>query len=294
MPEGSAARKLDTISQQEAGDSLAADKAWSAVDFSKSGVNDNVQPSTQEPEKETDAPPEDESSFNQNEQTSPQNDYSQGQLDDQQQFEAAANLSNDKQRQLRQIQMERKALQTELEELEKDLTDFKNSRVMGFFSIFQPRINQLIDSLINQLKKQARNLADEAKVNFLTAILVTVNSLIGTLTGLKFFAAFLDALFISQVSAVKLIAKTLETIIIPIILLLIMPIYVPFLTVLFMMGKFPLLKGKLTQNLIKLIEKLKKQRAVWDAELAKAKRKVNLKKQLKSLNKFEKQVKKWR
>ncbi len=214
----------------------------------------------------------------------------QAQLAAQQQAEMAISLADSKQRQLLQIQKERQKLEEQLGELEKDLTDFKNSKLGGFLSIFQPRINLLIDILIDQLKKQASKLSDEAKIGYYTGLIALVSSIIAILTALKFLTAFLDAAFIDSFSCLRLVIASFATCIIPIILVLISPIYISFLALIFIIGKIPLLKGMLTKNIIELIEKLKKQRTAWQTELDKAKKKVTLQKQIKSLKKMEKQV----
>ena len=214
----------------------------------------------------------------------------QAQLAAQQQAEAAIDMATNKQRQLRQIQAERQKLEEQLGELEKSLTDFKNSKLGGFLKIFQPRINLLIDILIDQLKKQAGNLSDEAKAGYYTGLIITVSSLISTLTALKFIAAVLDAAFLDSFSCLRLVIASSVTVVIPIILILISPIYIPFLAVIFLIGKIPLAKGKTTKNIIDLIEKLKKQRTAWQVELDKVKKKVILRRQIKTLKKMEKQV----
>ena len=195
-----------------------------------------------------------------------------------------------KTRERKKIQAQTKKLESQLEELEKDLTDFRHSKLGGFFKIFQPRIDLLIDILIEQMKKQTSKLADEAKIAYYTTLIVTVTSLIAMLRGIKFFAAFLDAVFIVPYSCVRLIIMTLYTIIIPIIILLISPIYVSFLVILFLIGKIPLVKGMLAKIIGELIEKLKNQRTAWQAELDKTNKKVALKKQIEDLKKMDRQV----
>ncbi len=199
-------------------------------------------------------------------------------------------MADSKQRQLLQIQKQKQKLEEQLGELEKDLGDFKNSKLGGFLKIFQPRINLLIDILIDQMKKQANKLADEAKIAYYTGLITTVSSLIAILTALKLLAAFLDAAFVDGFSCLRLVIASSATCIIPIILVLISPIYIPFLAIIFLIGKIPLMKGVLTKNIIELIGKLKKQRDAWQVELDKLKKKVTLKKQIKSLRKMEKQV----
>lgn len=57
-----------------------------------------------------------------------------------------------------------------------------------------------------------------------------------------------------------------------------------------MIGKIPLLKGKLTKNIADLIENLKGQKDAWQKQLDKLKNKVTLQRQIKSLKKAKKQI----
>lgn len=218
----------------------------------------------------------------------------QEQLTAEQQAEIAISFATNKQQTLQQIQKEMFELQNQLGELEKNLNDFRSSNLGGFLSIFRPRINLLIDTLLDQLKKGVTNLSDEAKVGYYTGLIITINSLIAILTAFKFLAAFLDAAFIDGFSCLRLVIASSFTCIIPIILILISPLYISFLAIIFIIGKIPLLKGMLTKNVIELIENIKKQRAAWQAELDKVKKKVTLRKQIKDLKKIEQQVRRTR
>ncbi len=309
MPEGSEAQQnFIPEPQQESPDEtanlLAADKARDAGaqrtaandNEEAEAANDNFQPYDQEPANDNNIPEEN------NPETGAANDnyqpYSAGPANDNgpltpdQQTEIAVAMAMSRQRDFQQIQREIDELQGQLSGLEKDLTDFKNSRFGGMLSVFQPRINILIDTLIAELKKGANKLADEAKIGYYTSLIITVTSLIGLLTGFKFFAAVLDAVIEDpKLSCGRLAFETIETIALPIIIIIISPIYVPFLAGIFMMGTIPGLKGKATQNIVKLIDKLKKQREVWQAELDKVKRKVALRKQIKDRRKMQEQIK---
>lgn len=278
-----------------------SDEQGPANDNNISAANDNISEPFPEgrPTNDNNAPQEEEQSFSPDEEAwfnkgGTQQDQQQAQLDAQQQADAALSLESSKQRQLQQIQRERQNISEQLGKLENDLTDFKKSKLGGFLKIFQPRINLLIDILIEEMKKQANKLTDEAKVGYYTGLVMTVTSLIGMLTAFKFIAAVLDAAFVDSSSCLRLAIVFSETIVIPIILILLSPIYISFLAVIFIIGKIPLLKGRLTKNIIDLLTKLKKQRDAWQVELTRLKKVVGLKKQLKSLNKFEKQVKRWR
>ena len=205
----------------------------------------------------------------------------------QQQAEIAVFMAGNKQQQLLQIQKEKSELENRLGELEKNLTNFKNSKLGGFFSIFQPKIKLLIDTILEEMKKGARNLSDIQKVGYYTGLIVAVSSLIGILTALKMVAAVLDAIFSWLTKAIP----SCFTCVGCIILILIFPLYVPFFAVIFMLGAIPLLKGRLTKIDADLIKDLKKQRTAWQAELDVIKKKVTLRKQIKALSFAEKQVK---
>ena len=286
MPEGSGEQKNLMGEPSEIGGLLAADKARTAGEL-RTADTDNYQPYQGEPEGNTETTDQaEEDRDTENEQFQDQ----QAQIAAQAQAEVAIAMFASKQRQARQIQMRRQKLEEQLGELEKDLTDFKHSKLGGFFNIFQPRLTLLIDILIEQMKKQANKMADEAKIGYYTGLIITVTSLIAILTAMKFLAAFLDAAFIVPYSCLRLVIMTLYTCIIPIILVLISPIYIPFLMILFLIGKIPLVKGLLTKNIIGLIERLKNQRAAWQEELTKLKKKVTLRKQIKGLKNMEKRV----
>lgn len=287
MPEGSEEQKNLMGQPSEIGGLLAAEKARSAGELRTADANDNYEPYTDQPEEDTNAPGQAEEDQNTE---AEQAEEQQAQLAAQEQAEVAIAMAASKQRQVRQIQMERQKLEEKLGELEKDLTDFKDSKLGGFLKIFQPRITLLIDILIEQMKKQASKLSDEAKIGYYTGLIVVVTSLIAILTAMKFLAAFLDAAFIVPYSCLRLVIMTIYTCVIPIILVLISPIYIPFLMILFLIGKIPLVKGFLTKNIIELIEKLKNQRSAWQEELDKVKKKVTLRKQITNLKKMEKQV----
>ncbi len=302
MPEGSAALQNSTpTTQNKMGDLLAAEKAKKSGGLRTAPVNnntdiapadDNYKPYTEQGPENENAPiissldyPEEGNEEIENTTSQPQE-----QLTPEDQEDLAVSFAANKQRALQQIQAEILRLQNQMGELEKNLTDFKNSRLGGFLSIFRPNINSLIDRLLLELKKGANGLADEAKVNYYTGLITTANILIGTLTSFKFIAAVLDAAFIDSWSCLRLVITTSASIVIPIILILISPLYIPFLAVIFMIGKIPLLKGKLTKNIADLIENLKGQKDAWQKQLDKLKNKVTLQRQIKSLKKAKKQI----
>ncbi|TSC83916.1 MAG: hypothetical protein G01um101413_719 [Parcubacteria group bacterium Gr01-1014_13] len=286
MPEGSEEQKNLMGQPSDMGNLLAAEKAKSAGE-QRTADADNYEPYQEQPEEDGGA----QNQVEEDQDTeAEQAENQQAQLAAQEQAEVAIAMAAGKQRQQRQLQAQRQKLEGQLEELEKELTDFKNSKLGGFLKIFQPRINVLIDILIEQMKKQVNKLADEAKIAFYTGLIVTITSLIAILTAMKFLAAFLDAVIVVPYSCIRLIIMTFYTCVIPIILILISPIYISFLVILFLIGKIPLLKGTLTKVLTEIIEKLKNQRTAWQAEVEKLKKKVTLKKQIKNLKKMESQI----
>lgn len=209
-----------------------------------------------------------------------------GQLDENQQADAALFIGMDRQRRLRQIQQQINEMEKDLRSLETSLNDFKKSTLGGLSSIFQPRIRIIIDALIEELKREARNLSDEQKVAYYTGLVTLASSLISILTALKMAAAILDAI----TNWVKQAAPSCVTVIGFIFFVIIAPLYITFLAVVFMIGVIPLLKGRLTKIDNELIKDLKKYRDIWQAELDKAKNKVTLRKQIKQLKKAAKRI----
>ena len=206
------------------------------------------------------------------------------------QFEIALSIARNKEHQLNQIKFRIGQLEKQLSELEKDLTDFKNSKLNDLLKIFQPGIVQLVDQLIEQLKKQADKLSDEAKVGYYTGLITTASALINSLRALKLFTSVLDAAFIWRFSCLRLVITTAGTIILPITIIVLSPIFIPFFALLFIIGVIPLLKGVFTKAVNDLITTLKKQRTAWRAQLEKVKKKVTLKKQIKALKSMQKQI----
>ena len=302
MPEGPAAQQsFIPEPQQESPDEtanlLAADKAMSRGQLQI--ANDNFQPYDEEPGDANDIPQKEGEEMApdyqaENEAEDNTKAEQQAQLDVQQQADVAAALAGNKQRQLLQIAKKRYAVEKQLSELEKNLTDFKDSKLSSLLKIFKPKILLLIDTLVEGMKKNESKLSNEAKVSYYTGLIITASSLINLLRALKFFTAILDAAFTHKLSCLRLIIMTATFIIPPIIIAVLSPIFIPFFALIFIIGVIPLLKGLLTNEVIDMIKKLKKQRTAWRAELAKAKKKVALRKQIKDLNRFEKEVKKWK
>ncbi len=282
MPEGPDEQKNLMGEPAETGDFSADKEAGAGDNFEPGGGNPEEEASTSEPEQEPD--------ISSAEKTPDINTEQQSQLDAQQQAEAATSLAGSKQRQLLQIAKERQKAESQLGELEKNLTKFRNSKSTGFFSIFQPRIKLLIDTILEEMKKGARNLSDIQKIGYYQGLIIAAGSLIGLLTALKMVAAVLDATF-SWLT--KFIPSTV-TCIGCIFFIIIAPFYIMFMALIFMLGAIPLMKGTLTKIDADLIEDLKKQRTAWQAELEVIKKKVTLRKQIKNLGKFEKEVKRWK
>lgn len=254
-------------------------------------ADENFKPGGGNPEEVADTPeqePEPDFKPVRNEQDT--NTETQSRLNAQQQAAAATSLAGSKQRQLLQIARERNEAEKELGGLEKNLIKFKNSKSGGLLSIFRPRIKQLIDNLLEDLKKGAKNLSDEQKVRYYTGLLVTATTIIGILKGVKMFFAVLDATLSWLTKAIPSCITCIGCI----FFMIVAPIYIPILALIVMLGAIPLLKGKGTKMIADMIDTLKKQRVAWDAELMKFEKKVTLRKQIQNLNKFEKEVKKWK
>lgn len=276
--------------QEGPGQNLMGEPADNTLgDFS---ADENFQPGGGNPEEEAGTPePEQEPDLNPIETEKPNTDVEQqAQLTAQQQAEAAVSLAGSKQRQLIQIAKERQEAESQLGQLEKNLIKFKNSKSGGLLSIFRPQIKLLINNLLDELKKGARNLSDEQKVRYYTGLLVYATTLIGMLKGVKMFFAVLDATLSWLTKAIPSCVTCIGCI----LFIIIAPLYISFLALIFMLSAIPLLKGKGTKLIADMIDDLKKQRVAWDAELMKFKKKVTLRKQIKDLNKFEKEVKRWK
>ncbi len=210
----------------------------------------------------------------------------QTQLDEEQQMQTAVDLATARQGEMIQIKRQEQEMSQEENQLIKDLDNFKQTRVRRLLSFIQPKITFLIDELVETLKKQAGRLAYKPRISFLNGALTTIKSLIGALRSFKFITAFLDALW----SWIKAIIETAETIIGAIVIFLIGFIWVPFMAILFYIGKFPLLKGKMTQQIAEMEDKLKKQEQFWQAQLQKITQIVTKQEQKKALEKQEKQL----
>ncbi len=201
--------------------------------------------------------------------------------------EIAGQMSDNKQRQLAQIAQQEAQLKKELDELEGSLTDFKRkSGALGLFRFFQPRITFLIEEIVDQLKKTAKNLADEPKMKALEKLIGTISALIGVLTGAKLLAAVLDIL----IFLIRVVLFTLPTIFIPIIAVVLSPLYAPFLAIFYFIGKIPFFKGRITQQVNELIEDLKKQKLAWQNQIKVLQKKVDIGKQLSKLAAAKKQI----
>lgn len=327
-----AQQNYDEESPNKIGNSLAADKAKRigaintgaapANENNSAAANDNYQPYSDEqgpendnnisaandnisepypegrPTNDNNVPQEEEeeeqNGENEQEQTQEQNMEveQQAQLDAQQQADVSVSMANNKQRRLQQIQKQIDAAEKQLSKLDKDLKDFKDSKLNDLLKIFQPGTVQLVDQLIEQLKKQADKLTDEAKIGYYTGLITTASSLINSLRALKLFTSVLDAAFIWRFSCLRLVITTAATIILPIIIIVLSPIFIPFFALIFIIGVIPLLKGVFTKVINELITKLKKQRTVWREQLAIIKKKVALKKQIKALKSEKKQIEK--
>src|SRR3989339_1414980 len=142
----------------------------------------------------------------------------QTQLDEGQQQEAAVFMAQRKQIMIAQIQKQVQALDKETNQLEKEIGNFKQTKAKKFLSFLQPKITFLIEEMLEILKKQVNHLAYKARIAFLEAALTTIGTFIGMLKAFKFITAIMDAAFVDSKSCLQAVIKTIETIIIPIIL----------------------------------------------------------------------------
>ncbi|MEK7680898.1 MAG: hypothetical protein AAB348_02550 [Patescibacteria group bacterium] len=206
---------------------------------------------------------------------------------DKEEKQRAVDILKAKQNSLKKIRPMLKEAENKLKELEKDLSHFKGSKFAGALSTFMPRINLLTDKLLDSMKQPLNKMSDEQKVIQITMMLATITALIILLQGLRGVTAFIDAMFTDKFSCLRMVIMTSATIVIPIILIILAPLTIPFIAVLFILGMIPLVKGLLTNNIIKLIDKLKDQKQVWQKELDKAKKRVALRRQIKKLKEME-------
>ncbi len=208
----------------------------------------------------------------------------------QQEAEIAGQMSDNKQRQLAQIAKQEADLERDLRELDGNLTIFKNGKSLKLLAFFRSPIDTLINGLLAEAKKPLRNLNDNAKAKKLETLVAMISSLMVALNGFKIFTATLDAVLLYRFSVIRVVVFTLPTIILPIIFLVLSPIYLIFLIPLLWIGKFPLLKGPLTDQIIKLLETLRRQKYAWTQDLKTLKKKLAIKKQLKELGAAKNQI----
>ena len=254
---GSAAKKLDNESQNQVGNSLAADKAKRR---GKLRVVDDFEPYPEEPA--DDNIPE-EGGEEQNTM-----DEQQAQLEAEEQSEENENMETKlvlidaKQTANAKRKDRSKATSTlaqaTIDDVIKTLNKFKSSMLSKLLSFFVPKIYFLIYNLNRKIQKGNKKLKDKAKIIYLNSLLLTITNLISVIGAVKFRIAFFDAAFIDGFSCLRLVISTCATCVIPFILILVSPIYIPFLAILFIIGKFPMLKGTLTKELSNLTEYLKK------------------------------------
>lgn len=187
----------------------------------------------------------------------------------QQEAQTKADMEAYKQRALAQIAQKKSKLEKELAELEKDLTDFKNGQAIRILGIFHPGIERLIDVIINQIRKRANKMSKKAQIKFYQTTIASLEELKIALTALKLMSAFLDAAFVDNKSCLRLVLITLATIIIPIILIIISPLYILFFGLLIYMNKFPGVKGFITKQVCKCSDKV-------DGWIQNFKKKINI------------------
>ena len=261
---GSARGAFNPIAQ---GQGLAADKAraWGAKNKANNNPIGNISPIS-DTNLQNQRGQRLNSQMNPNQ---PRTTAAQPQLNEDDQNQAAVDLERQRQAESAQINARIQQLDKESESIIKSLTNFKDSSAGRFFGFFQPSIVRMVDEIINMLKKQIGHLAIRPRIAFLKKAITTLKTLISSLRAAKLFTSVLDAAVVNETSTAKLIAKTIETIVIPIIILVTSPLVIPFRALLFFLGKFPLQKGKMTDQVIKMTEKLRQLDNTWEDQLQK-------------------------
>lgn len=189
--------------------------------------------------------------------------------DPSQQQRIAAMLASQKQAQMQTLANQEQQLNKEIDQLIQQLGNFRDSKAKRYIALFQPALTSNINRVIGHLKTRSANLNFRQRIAFLKAALITLQTLIVGLTAFKFVACFIDAAFLSRISALQMILKLAVTIIGAIIMIVISFIYVPFLSVIFFINRFPLLRGDLTKEVVELIKNLKQQKQSWQQQLNK-------------------------
>ncbi len=189
--------------------------------------------------------------------------------DPSQQQRIAAMLASQKQAQMQSLAKQEQQLNKEIDQLIQQLGNFRDSKAKRYIALFQPALTSNINRVIGHLKTRSANLNFKQRIAFLKAALITLQTLIVGLTAFKFIACFIDAAFLSRISALQMIIKLAVTIVGAIIMFIISFIYVPFLSVIFFINRFPLLRGDLTKEVVELIKNLKQQKQSWQQQLAK-------------------------
>ncbi len=258
---------------------------------------DNQPKNDNEPENFNDPVANNENDFsdsNQNNNQQQEEQEQQRQLSAEEQQQAAVSMSQHKQSELTNIKKQIKDLDKETNQLEKDLGNFNQTKAKKFLSFLRPKITFLIEQMVEILKKQVAHLSYRARISFLNKALTTIGALIGELKAFKFITSILDAAFVDGKSCLQAVIKTIETIVLPIVLIIISPLYVTFLGLLFYIDKIPLIKGAMTHDITQMIEKLQKQKTAWQQQLAKLKPLVAKQDQKKNLQQRAKQMQRQR
>lgn len=222
------------------------------------------------------------------EQTTGASTYPRQQIGPDMQQQTAIAMANKRQADLRMLKNQEQALDAETEGLIKELKGFKESKGKRSMNFFKPRISITIDTLLTSLQHQSSRSSYKKRIAVLTGALITIGSLLAMLRGFRFIAAIID----SVSSWIRWIIKTIETIVGAIIIFLLGFIIVPFGAVLFYIDKIPTMKGKITHEVVEMIEKLKKRQAEWQQKLQQLKKIVARQNQKKAIQKMEKQTQK--
>lgn len=212
----------------------------------------------------------------------------QTQITLQQQQQAATTMSAQKQSQLRSLQQDDQQIDKESAQITKDLKKFQNSKTNRYLSIFRPNIGFIIEKLLDSLKRQTGNFTYRKKIMFLKMALIRLNLFLAALKSFRFISSFLDAFF----SWIRWMTLTLGTIIIPIVLFILGFFIVPFTSLAFYIGKIPLLQGKMTRDVINMIEQSRQQQNLWLNELQKLRQLVSRQDRKKANQTKEEQIQK--
>jgi hypothetical protein len=106
------------------------------------------------------------------------------------QQQIAGALSSQRRAQMRTLAQQEQNLDSETEDLIKQLNNFRDSGSKKILSFFRPGLTTTIDRLVGHLKERTGSLAFRKQIAFLKGALITLQTLILTLQAFKFIACF--------------------------------------------------------------------------------------------------------